>query len=110
MDFREIDPQSRRWEQMRRMRLSVVDKCEEDIQNYLDKKAKEYGYDSILSAVSYLNSTNPKYAVEAAGFLQWRDSVWGAAEALVIQLKQGVISAPTSEADLAARLPAFPLA
>lgn len=45
-------------------------------QKNLDSVAKEWGYDSMLSAVSYVNSTNPQYNAESNALIQWRDIYW----------------------------------
>ena len=42
----------------------------------LDAKAKEYHYDDIRSAVSYINSSNNSFAYEAKMLSDWRDIVW----------------------------------
>lgn len=46
------------------------------IQKVLDDKAKEYGYDNILSACTYKDSSNEKFAKEGQAFYTWRDVVW----------------------------------
>lgn len=46
------------------------------IQNYLDERAKQYGYDSCLSVCSYINTGIPKFDAEGEAFRQWRSSVW----------------------------------
>lgn len=38
--------------------------------------AQKWGYNSIESAASYINSTNPKYKADAEALIQWRDVVW----------------------------------
>jgi hypothetical protein len=38
--------------------------------------AQQWGYDDIVSAVSYVNSTNPQYVAEANALIHWRDTVW----------------------------------
>jgi hypothetical protein len=38
--------------------------------------AKQWGYDDIVSAISYLTSTVPQYTAEAKALNQWRDEVW----------------------------------
>lgn len=48
----------------------------EKTKDILDTKAKEYGYDNILSAVSYSNSTNIIYKIEGIAFIEWRDKLW----------------------------------
>lgn len=46
------------------------------IQSMLDGKARERGYDSIFTAISYLGDENEKYAAEAAALKSWRSTVW----------------------------------
>lgn len=83
---------------------SIKNSLEEGIQKYLDSTAKNYGYDSMLSAVSYVNSTYPKFAAEAAACIAWRDSVW----LYCYQVMQGILdnsrSIPTIE-ELISELP-----
>lgn len=38
--------------------------------------AKQWGYDDIISAASYIDSTNPQYVAEAKALISWRDTVW----------------------------------
>ena len=42
----------------------------------INDAAKSWGYDSIESAISYMNSTNPTYAIEAKLLNEWRDIAW----------------------------------
>jgi hypothetical protein len=42
----------------------------------INDAAKAWGYDDIVSAISYLTSTNPQYVAEAQALNQWRDQVW----------------------------------
>jgi hypothetical protein len=46
------------------------------VKNFLDSIAKSWGYDSIISAVSYANSTNGQYKEEAEKLIAWRDLCW----------------------------------
>lgn len=46
------------------------------VQNLLDSTAREKGYDSIISMVSYTGSSKAKWNQEAAVALQWRDDCW----------------------------------
>jgi len=45
-------------------------------QTNLDSVAKSWGYDSLVSAVSYINSTNPQFKADAEALIEWRDSYW----------------------------------
>ena len=42
----------------------------------INDAAKSWGYDSIESAISYINSSNPQYVKEAKAMIKWRDNVW----------------------------------
>ena len=42
----------------------------------LDDVAKNWGYDSIVSAVSYINSSNAQFKADAEILSNWRDRVW----------------------------------
>lgn len=56
----------------------------------LTKGAEKWGYDSIESGASYVNSTNPQYKADAEALIGWRDSVWGWA-------LQAIKTAPANE-------------
>ena len=49
--------------------------------------AKSLGYDSIISASSYVTSGVPQFAAESAALIAWRDAVWTAA--IAAQAEQG---------------------
>ena len=68
----------------------------------LDKVAKSWGYDSLVSAASYSGSSNPQFKAEAEALINWRDNYWS--EAYTIEA--GTLPA-TSDAFLAL-LPAAP--
>lgn len=46
------------------------------ITSAINDGAQEWGYDNIVSAVSYVTSTNPQYVKEAQALTKWRDDVW----------------------------------
>jgi hypothetical protein len=46
------------------------------VQALLDTTAQTKGYDSALTCVSYINSSNTTFATEANSMLHWRDAVW----------------------------------
>ena len=76
---------------------------ETSVQNLLDTSAREAGYDSIISACSYVGSTN--FGVEAQSFLNWRDAVW----TYVFQVQADILAQLRTEptlAELMAELPA----
>lgn len=45
-------------------------------QNLLDATAREWGYDSIISAASYVSSTNAQFKADAKTLISWRDATW----------------------------------
>lgn len=49
------------------------------IQAWLESIAKENGYDSLASCISYLGSVVAQYKADAIAASTWRDSVWPAA-------------------------------
>lgn len=51
------------------------------INAHINEVAGARGYDSGVSCVSYLTSSSPAWAAEAAVFVLWRDAVWIAAYA-----------------------------
>ena len=62
----------------------------------IDAFARNLGYDSMLSLISYQTSTNPKYAEEANRGINYRDSIWLVAEKLVSNAVDGGI-VPSSD-------------
>jgi len=57
-----------------RIKQKIVDA----ITKLLDTKAQTHQYDNISSAISYISSSNAKFASEARIFSDWRDAVWSA--------------------------------
>ena len=45
-------------------------------QDRLDTAARDWGYDSLISAASYVNSTNSQFKSEAEVLIAWRDATW----------------------------------
>lgn len=50
-----------------------------DVQAWLDATARQNGYDSLASCISYVGSTIAQWADDAAAAVAWRDAVWLAA-------------------------------
>lgn len=46
------------------------------IYDNIDDFVKNWGYFSVVTAVSYVSSTNPQYAADAVAIVAWRDQVW----------------------------------
>ena len=74
------------------------------VQAILDSEAKAYGYDSIISVCSYVDTGVSKYDTEGKAFRQWRSEVWHKAFELFEQIKVGEATMPTEE-ELKALLP-----
>lgn len=79
----------------------VITKCSNHIQNMLDDKAKELGYDSVISACTYLNSGNTTFAAEALQLATWRDACWTYANDVKVN------NTYTTFEDFVAGIPAF---
>ena len=52
------------------------DRLSASLTSAINDGAKQWGYDDIVSAVSYTTSTNKQYAADAAALIGWRDEVW----------------------------------
>jgi len=52
------------------------DRLSPSVTSAINDGAKQWGYDSIESAVSYVTSSNPQYVKEAQAMSKWRDEVW----------------------------------
>ena len=76
------------------------------IQSMLDEKAKERGYDSILSLCTYATSPNKKFADEGQAGVSWRDEVWAKGFTILADVEGGERAIPTVD-ELLAELPAF---
>jgi len=76
------------------------------IQSMLDDKAKERGYDSILSLCSYATSTAAKFSAEGQAGVEWRDEVWAKGYTILADVEAGTRSIPTVD-ELLAELPDF---
>ena len=74
------------------------------IQKALDAFAKTRGYDGIMSACSYANSTDSVFAGEAACCISLRDETWRQAYAILDDVKSGKRPVPEL-ANLIAELP-----
>jgi hypothetical protein len=56
--------------------LPTLDDYKAAIERLLDTWAQDRRYDNAVSLATYVGSTNPAWAAEAAAFVAWRDSVW----------------------------------
>lgn len=82
----------------------TLDDYQRAVQRHVDAAARSRGYDSAATCASYIASTVPLWASEAAAFGAWRDAVWVAVLARMVIVQAGQEPAP-SIADLIADLP-----
>jgi hypothetical protein len=90
------------------IRAKTIDEYKQAAQSQLDTIAQSWGYDSIISAASYANSTNGQFKSEALVLIAWRDEVWTSAYALLASVQSNKKSAPKDVDDFLAQLPASP--
>ena len=64
----------------------------------IDQFARTWGYDSIYTAATYLNSAIPLFKHEAEVIIAWRDTAWFNANNLFNACKAGTATAPSSAA------------
>lgn len=74
------------------------------VNDYMDQKAAERRYKSIGSAVSFLSSSNTKYAAEAAACNAFRTACWEKCDQIELEVLQGLRPIPTPE-EVVAELP-----
>lgn len=74
------------------------------IQAMLDAKAQERNYDNILSACTYVTSTNAKFQAEGQACVQWRDAAWAKCYQLMAEVEAHAKPQPTV-GELVAMLP-----
>lgn len=84
---------------------SVSEMYELAVQNHIDSKARELGFDSIISAVSYVGDDNPQWDAEARALKSWRSSVWAAVNTLYAGAMDAVVI--PSESEFIDMLPPF---
>lgn len=72
----------------------------DDIENAIDalilSKAKGK-YNSVVSCITYLNSSNPQWRAEAQAFLSYRDAVWLYVIGELAKVELGTRTLPTPE-------------
>lgn len=67
----------------------TVDSFRRAIQAHIDATAQARGYDSGVTCASYVGSTIPAWAAEAAAFVAWRDAVWAYAHGELAKVEIG---------------------
>lgn len=86
------------------MNLLVIADYEDAVQEFMDNKVREKGYDDIYTCLSYKGDPNPTYNSEAEAVLNWRSQVWQTANNIFGQWKMGSIQQPTIQ-DVLDQLP-----
>ena len=78
-------------------------------QDFMDGKAQEMGYDSLLTAISYAEEPEvEQFQEEGRAFRAWRSRVWAYAHEQLRQVMAGEKAQPTVE-DFVAGLPELEL-
>lgn len=86
---------------------ALASKFEQAIQRHLDAAARERGYDSIATAVSYAEEPAvPKFQGDGKAFRAWRSLVWDYAYQELVRVKAGEREIPAIDTFLA-ELPAL---
>ena len=85
------------------LKAELISQFEKAIQSHLDKVARSYKYDSILSACSYAGYAN-RFQAEGQQFIAWRGAVWDFAYSEMD--KYTIETAPTIE-EFINQLPLF---
>ena len=67
------------------------------IQAHIDATARQRTYRNGDACATYVSSTNPQWAAEAAAFVAWRDAVWAHAFTELDKVQQGLRAQPTVE-------------
>jgi signal peptidase I len=74
----------------------------------IDTFAQSWGYDNLPAAVTYLNSTIPKFKAEAAALVAWRDNFWFTAETVLAECGMGTRPLPATMDDFLVLMPTAP--
>jgi len=92
-----------------RAQLALTRSFERAIQSHLDAAARDRGYDSISTAVSYAEEPAvPKFQSDGMAFRAWRSLVWQYAYQELAKVKAGEREIPSLDVFLA-ELPALSL-
>lgn len=92
-------------EQDRMIQSKLIDA----VQNFMDKKSQDHGYDNLLSVVTYAEEpANPVFQKDGIAFRAWRSEVWAYCYAQLAAVKAGTRTVP-STTQLISELPALTL-
>lgn len=92
-------------ENEKRIKAAALAQYQGAVESHVDGVAQDRGYSSAVSCASYVGSTVPQWASEAAAFIAWRDAVWVDVYRQLEAVQGGDI--PPSVGDLIAALPAI---
>jgi len=67
------------------------------VSDHIEETARQKGYDSSVSCVSYRNSAHPIWSNEAEIFFHWRDSVWIATFDMFAKVQSGEMEVPNPD-------------
>lgn len=84
---------------------SIMDAVQKYIDSFAKDEAANRNYDSVQSAISYLNDPNPVFAAEAEAFRNFRSAVWTQVRELQRRAKEGDATAIPALLALPAGLP-----
>ena len=82
----------------------TIKEYQDAVQAMLDGKAREKNYDGILSLCSYVTSTDPTFAAEAAAGVAGRDAAWSTCYQALADVQNNLRPAPPV-AELLAEIP-----
>lgn len=77
------------------------------IQDHINATAQSWGYDSAMSAISYIGDPHPRFDADGVAIRAFRSACWVSANAIYAQVIAGDIPKPTKD-ELMAMLPAVP--
>ena len=83
---------------------NTIDSISSKVQAHLDTTAKEWGYDTIYTAVGYIGDPDATFNSEGIMFRNWRSAVWVYVNAEQVKLENAQRTMPT-DAELIAELP-----
>lgn len=75
------------------------------VQDLLDEFAREKGYDSMLSLISYKDSTIPTFASEASTGITMRDTTWVSVNTYLSEVLAGTKPVPRSQQEILDNVP-----
>ena len=85
---------------------SILNYFSSKLQNHLDSKANEYGYDNIYTAISYAEEPSVlKFQLEGKAFRAWRSLFWLEANLIKAEIETGSRDIPSSVEELITELP-----